>query len=73
MFKLDKDELIILLAGALMIQSGWALSLALASRRHTMEANKFADIAQYYVDILVREDIELEDFDLIALSTMYND
>lgn len=73
MFKLDKDELIILLTGALMIQSGWALSLALASRRHNVEANKFADIAQYYVDILAREDIELEDFDLIALSTMYND
>lgn len=72
MFKLDKDELIILLTGALMIQSGWALSLALANRRHKMEADKFADIAAYYVSILAREDIDLEDFDIIALSDMYN-
>lgn len=73
MFKFDKDELIILLTGALMIQSGWALSLALASRRHNMEANKFADIAAYYASILTREEIEFDSYDIIALSTMYND
>lgn len=73
MFKLDKDELLILLAGALLVQSGWALTLALVGRHNKDEADKYADIAAYYVNILAREQIELDDYDIIALSTMYND
>lgn len=70
MFTLDKNDLIILLTGALMIQSGWALSLALVAKRRNEEADKYADMATYFATILIRENVELEDFDLIALSTI---
>lgn len=71
--KITRDGLVLTLAAALLIQSGLVLDLAIAARRNKFEADKYADISTYYVSVLQREEIELEDYDLIALSTMYND
>ena len=67
------DSLVLALGTALLGQSLLVIALAVALKRQELEADKYADIVTYYTTILDREGVELTDYDLIALSTMFGD
>lgn len=73
MHNIGKDQIALVAATIIMIQSGILLNMSLTSRRHKFEADKYADIVTYYNTIIQREDIELTDYDLIALSTLFEE
>ena len=73
MFNIGKDQIALIAAAIIMFQSGVLLNMSLTSRRHKFEADKYADIVTYYNDILKREEIELNEFDIVALNTMFQE
>lgn len=73
MTKLTRDEVVLALSAALLIQSVATFSLAVLKQRAERDADKYADIVRYYNDVLERNEVELEEYDLIALNTMFDE
>lgn len=73
MTKLTRDEVVLALSAALLIQSVATFSLAVLKQRAERDADKYADIIRYYNDVLERNEVELEEYDLIALNTMFDE
>lgn len=71
MRRFGDDGLILILGSALLAQSALVLALINALKREELEVNKYVDIVTYYTTVLARENVELTDYDLIALSTMF--
>lgn len=73
MTKLTRDEVVLALSAALLLQSVATFSLAVLKQRAERDADKYADIIRYYNDVLERNEVELEEYDLIALHTMFDE
>jgi hypothetical protein len=67
---LNKDNIILALAGLVIFETCMVVGAASQLREKSQEADVLSDLARYYADILKRNDVDFTDYDLIALLTI---
>lgn len=67
---LRKDNMVFVLAGLVIFETTMLISVANQLREKSKDADVLSDLARYYADILKRNDVDMSDFDLIALLTI---
>jgi hypothetical protein len=67
---LNKDNIILVLAGLVIFETTMLVGAASQLREKSQEADVLADLSRYYADIMKRNDVDFTDYDLIALITI---
>lgn len=71
MFRELKPNIMLSLSTTIIAQSVITLTLLLACKLKTAETNRYAEGLVYYESIVKREQIQLTDYDLIALMAIF--
>lgn len=64
---LRDDNIVYLLAGLVIFETSMLITVAKQLREKSKDADVMSDLARYYADLLNRNDVEMEEYDVIAL------
>ena len=70
MRRLNQDILILLLSGLVIFETGLLVSVSMELQKKSKDVDTLSDLSRFYADILKRNDVDMSDFDLIALLTI---